>query len=281
MSKDSPLLSIIIVTWNTAQITKNCIDSINTHLAGKLSYEIIVADNGSQDNTKELISRLDHVIYFNTGANLGFSKANNLAAQKSNSDLLFFLNSDMELVDSSLLDMIDYYQKNSNIGLIGPQFLNPDLTPQASVFPPQTPINAFKQFYLNQSAYSKYLPSSSQPLSVWSISGGAMLVSRKLFSQVGQWNEAYFMYFEDLDLCRQIRQTKKQIFFYPQFKVIHRHGASGANLADSQNQWRRLIPGSIRYHGYLLHTAINFIIWSGQKWQKLHQKLAFHPSSFS
>jgi GT2 family glycosyltransferase len=158
MSKDSPLLSIIIVTWNTAQITKNCIDSINTHLAGKLSYEIIVADNGSEDNTKELISRLDHVIYFNTGANLGFSKANNLAAQKSNSDLLFFLNSDMELVDSSLLDMIDYYQKNSNIGLIGPQFLNPDLTPQASVFPPQTPINAFKQFFLNQSAYSKYLP---------------------------------------------------------------------------------------------------------------------------
>lgn len=263
-------LSIIIVTWNTAEITKKCVDTINQYLPNQ---EIIIVDNGSQDNTVEILKKVKNVKIIENHANLGFAKANNIGLKQATNDYLVFMNSDIELIDSSLLNMVSYIQKNPHIGIIGPKFLNPDLTPQASVFPPQTPINAFKEFWLNQKdAYSKYLPKGNNPTKVSYISGGFIVVKKDYFTQIGRWNEKYFFYFEDMDLCRQVTKSGKDIIFYPQCQVIHRHGASGKNLAPSQDQWRRLIPSSIKFHGYFKHYFINFIIWSGQKWQKLIQK---------
>ncbi len=263
-------LSIIIVTWNTAEITKKCVDTINQYFPNQ---EIIVVDNGSQDNTVEILKKVKNVKIIENHANLGFAKANNIGLKQATNDYLVFINSDIELIDSSLLDMVSYIQKNPHIGIIGPKFLNPDLTPQASVFPPQTPLNAFKEFWLNQkNTYSKYLPKGDSPTKVSYISGGFIVVKKDYFTQIGQWNEKYFFYFEDMDLCRQVTKSGKDIIFYPQCQVIHRHGASGKHLAPNQDQWRRLIPSSIKFHGYFKHYFINFIIWSGQKWQKLIQK---------
>ena len=168
-------------------------------------------------------------------------------------------------VDDSLVDMYQYLKNNQKIGIIGPKFLNLDKSPQASVFPPQTALNAFKEFFLGQKTYSKYYPKSQKPLAVHSLSGGAMLLSKKLFNQIGGWDQRYFMYFEDLELCRQVRHLGLEIFYFPQCRFIHRHGASGHQVADSANQWRRLIPGSKLYHGTFNHYLINGIIWLSQK----------------
>lgn len=261
---DHNSLSIIIVTWNTADITLKCIQTINKFLGNKINYEIIIVDNASSDNTIELLSK-EKIILIKNPENSGFAKGNNIGVKQAKGDYLLFLNSDMELIDDSLIKMFEYY-KNSRIGLIGPKFLNPDLTPQGSVFPPQTALNAFREYFLKiKKSYSKYSPSTNVPISVWSVSGGAMLIKKELFLKVGGWNEKYFMYYEDLDLCRAIRHLKKQIIYYPKCQVIHRHGASGKTLANNQNQWRRLIPGSIKYHGYLKHYLINSILWLGQK----------------
>lgn len=268
-SPKKPDISFIIVTWNTAKITQKCVESINKFIPHS---EIIVVDNGSTDNTTKLFSSTKNVKLIKNKSNLGFAKANNIGFRKSSANIIVFLNSDIELIDNSLLKMINYLQKHSDIGLIGPKFLNPDLTPQASVFPPQTITNAFKEFWFSQShAYSKYLPNTDKPISVSYISGGCLAVTKDFFQTLGQWNEKYFFYFEDLDLCRQVKKFDKKIIYYPQCQIIHHHGASGKNLADSQNQWRRLIPSSILFHGFLKHYFLNFIIWSGQKWQKLLQ----------
>jgi GT2 family glycosyltransferase len=134
------------------------------------------------------------------------------------------------------------------------------------VFPPQTVLNAFKEYWLNQKdAYSKYFPKNLSPQTVWSISGGAILIRKKLFNQIGGWDERYYFYYEDLELCRQIRKLNLNIVYYPKMKVIHRHGASGTNLADDSNQWRRLIPSSKIYHGLLNHYLITLILWLSQK----------------
>jgi len=260
-------LSIIIVTWNTAQITLKCVQTINNFLDNP---EIIIVDNGSEDNTVELLSKEKNVKIIKNGENLGFSKANNIGLHYASHEFILFMNSDIELIDDSINDLFEYFKDNENIGIIGPKFLNPDLTPQASVFPKQSALNAFKEFYLNQkNSYSKYIPKTEKPIKVWAISGGCILTRKSFFESIGGWNEKYFFYFEDMDLCRQINKIGKDVVFFPQCQIIHRHGASGANLADSNNQWRRLIPGSKMYHGLFQHYLINSILWSGQKKSKL------------
>jgi len=263
-------LSIIIVTWNTAKITQKCVKTLNQFIPGQ---EIIVVDNGSQDDTVKILKNIKNVKLIENGANLGFAKANNIGLKSATSEYIIFMNSDIELLDNSILKMVDFLKNNPNIGIIGPKFLNPDLTPQASVFPPQTVLNAFKEFWLGQpKTYSKYIPDSTNPIEVSYISGGCIGVNKKFFEKIGKWNESYFFYFEDMDLCRQVKKSGKKIYYYPQCQIIHRHGASGKNIAPAKDQWKRLIPGSKKFHGLIKHYLINFTIWSGQKWQKLFQK---------
>lgn len=263
-----PFVSIIIVTWNTAEVTQRCIGTIKSNLP-KSFYEIIIVDNGSTDNTEKLLSSDKTIIYHNTQQNLGFSKGCNIGAKLASSDLLFFLNSDMEMLDNKLIDMVSFYLSHPRCGIIGPKFLNPTNSPQPSVFPHQTPINALKEFWFHQKVYSSYVPKSVTPTKVWSLSGGAILISKKIFNLVSGWNEKYFMYFEDLQLCDDVRRQNYDIYYFPGLKLVHHHGLSGKNLASSVNQWKRLIPSSIQYHGILKHKLLTFIIWSGQKVSKL------------
>lgn len=265
-------LSIIIVTWNTADTTIKCIQSIKKNLSG-FNYEIIVVDNASTDNTLNLIKTEKHLKIVKNRTNLGYGKGNNSGAKIASGEYLFFLNSDMELVDNKLVDMYNYLNKNPDIGIIAPKFLNIDLSPQGSVWPPQTLLNAFKEFWLGQNTYSKYVPSSNKAIEVFSLSGGAIMMKLSLFKQIGGWDKRYFMYFEDLELCRQTRKLGFKIFYYPECRVLHRHGVSGKTLTDASNQWRRLIPGSKIYHGLLKHYLLFLITWSGQKINKL-KKLA-------
>jgi len=257
-------LSIIIVTWNTADITIKCIQTIKKYLSD-LNYEIIIADNGSTDDTIAKLKKEGGVIVIENKANLGFGKGNNIAAAMAKGDYLLFINSDMELIDNKLIDMFNYINTRSEIGLIGPKFLNIDLTDQGSVFPPQSLCNAFREFWLGQLTYSKYVPKTNQPVAVWSLSGGAVMIRRSLFERIGAWDKRYFMFYEDLELCRQVKKLGYKIYYFPECRFIHRHGASGKSLADSSNQWRRLIPGSKIYHGLLKHYLLFLITWSGQK----------------
>jgi len=215
----------------------------------------------------------EKIKYIKNSANFGFAKANNIGVKQSKGDYLLFLNSDMELIDDSLIKMLNFFKKDETIGIIGPQFLNIDKTPQASVFPPQTILNAFKEFWLGQkNAYSKYNPPTDKISQVYAISGGALLIRKTLFNKIGAWNEKYHFYFEDLDMSRTINKLGYKVIFYPFCKVIHRHGASGKKLADPQNQWRRLINGSIKYHGYFKNYILYLIIKSSQVCQKYLNK---------
>lgn len=258
-------LSIIIITWNTANTTIKCIQSIKNNLSD-FNYEIIVVDNASTDDTIAKLKKENDIVIIENKTNLGFGRANNMGVNRANGEYLLFLNSDMELFDNKLIDMYNYLSKNPNIGIIAPKYLNIDLSEQGSVWPPQSLLNAFKEFWLGkENTYSKYSPLGNKPMEVFSVSGGAMMVKKSIFNKIGGWDKRYFMYFEDLELCRQIRKLGLKIYYYPDCKVVHRHGVSGESLADSSNQWRRLIPGSKIYHGFIKHYLLFLITWSGQK----------------
>jgi len=264
-------LSVIILSYNTANVTLECLHSVQKYLPKK-DTEIIVVDNASTDNTIPLLQKENIKLIINQ-TNLGFSKGNNIGAKMAVGEYLLFLNSDIRLLDNSLLSMLDYLRLHPQIGAIGPRMLNPNLTPQASVFPPQTILNAFKEFWLDIPSYQKYLPPTNTPTSVFAISGGAFMLSKKLFEAFGGWNEKYFFYYEDLDFCRFLHRQNLEVVYYPSAQVVHHHGAS-VRKADSKSQksWRRLIPGSIAYHGSLKHYIINCIIWSGQKFHRIFSK---------
>jgi len=143
-----PILSIIIPSWNTSQITLNCLKSIIKYLP-PASTEIIVVDNASSDDTVSKIKRLKSVpwrikIKVNS-RNLGYSIACNQGASLSSGDYFLFLNSDTEFVDATIFNLINFLARRPSLGVVGPQLLNLDFTPQGSVFPPQTPINAFRK----------------------------------------------------------------------------------------------------------------------------------------
>ena len=262
-------LSIIIVTWNTAKITCQAIDSIYKHLKDT-SFEIIVVDNNSSDDTVDKISQIKKshlsLTLIKNPKNYGFSKANNIGAKKAKGQYLFFLNSDTLLFDNSIKQSLDYLNQNSRqVGIIAPQLLNADKTPQASVFPPQTILNAIKQFCFDQaSQFTKYTPAGSGPVNA--VSGAALIISQKDFNKIGAWNEKYFFYFEDLDLCQKIRRLGKHVYYFKQAKIIHFHGQSSQGPA--KRQWKKLIPGSLTYHGPIKHYLLTTILWLCQKIKK-------------
>ncbi len=261
-------LNIVIVNWNTADVTCKCINSILKHTS-KVNYCITVVDNSSTDNSIKKISTIKNsrLKLIKNTSNLGYAKACNIGANSTKSNYVLFLNSDILFFDNSIKTLLDFLHKHTkNIGLVSPQFLNPDKSIQASVFPPQTLFNAFKQYILNiPNSFSKYTPKTNKPTEVWSVSGGAVLIKNSVFKKCGGWDESYHFYFEDLQLCKDIRHMGLKIYYLPQAKLIHYHGLSGQKLSSDDQQWKRLVPGSIKFHGPVKHYLLSTVLYLGQK----------------
>lgn len=261
--------TIIILNWNTAQITKRCVLSIYKYL-DRNKFQVVIVDNASTDNSisvfNTLISKYRNLQVIKNTSNLGFSIGNNSAKKFYTTKYLVFLNSDIELLDDSISTAIDYLKMNPDVGIVAPKLILTDGKIQPSVFPPQTLKNAIKEFlFRKKNSFSPYVPNTNKAIDVNSVVGAAIIIKTNLFKKIGMWNEKYFMYFEDLDLCRKIRSLNKRIIYFPLCTLLHKHGASGNNLSKSQDQWRRLIPSSKKYHGIIKHYLINLIILLSKK----------------
>lgn len=294
-------LSIIIVNWNTKELLKQCLESVISDQSSVISHqrsvigkkkpitdnqslvtEVIVVDNGSTDGSVEYLRELidNSLITGNRSPvtiqlienkeNLGFAKAVNQGLRQAKGESILLLNSDTYLLNDSLKKLL-LFEKEVRPAVIGARFLNPDGSVQPSVFKLPTVKRAFLEYWLNKKEYfSKYAPEGNKPKEVEVVSGGAMLISKKVIDKIGLLDERYFMYFEDLDYCRRVRKAGFKIYYLPEAKVIHEHGASGRLLASPEDQWKRLIPSSKTYHGLLNYYLISLIIWLGLKKEKIN-----------
>lgn len=229
-------ISIVIVNYNVKDFLNDCIQSIYKSIF-KGSYEIIVVDNNSNDNsTKELSTIYPQIKFIPLEENLGFSKANNIGFKEAKGEFILILNPDTILNSDTLQKTYDFFNTMSGIGAVGCKVLNNDLSFQLACrrsFP--TPWNSFcklfglQQIFPKSKLFSKYnltYLDENMTYEVDALIGAFILTKKNVLEEIGGFDESYFMYGEDLDLCYKIKKKNYKIFYFHETSIIHFKGES-------------------------------------------------------
>lgn len=226
-------LSVIIVSYNTKKITKECIDSINRSMTGsKIKYEIVIADNASHDGSHELLTKMaedkaNHLVYFQTGENLGFGKGNNYAVKKSKGEYILLLNSDTIVLNKAIGKMFEFYVANQKtVHFLGPKLLNRDLTAQASAAHFFTLPVVFAALLLKGDYWGATRSSPDEFKKVDWVSGACIMTTRKLYDRLNGFDKNIFMYMEEVDLLYRAAKKSLNTYFYADSQIIHLGSAS-------------------------------------------------------
>ncbi len=229
-------LSIIIVNYNVKAFLQNCLLSIFKAVE-KISSEIIVIDNASDDGSVEIIKKnFPQVKLIESKTNLGFSKANNIGLKIARGKYICLINPDTIVEEDTFLEMIRFMESHPDVGLAGCKILNPDGTFQLACrrsFP--TPWVAFTKVF----GLSKLFPGSkifarynltyldeNQSYEVDAVSGSFMFLRKDVYEKIGGLDETFFMYGEDLDYCYRVKQAGYKVFYFHSTKIIHFKGES-------------------------------------------------------
>jgi GT2 family glycosyltransferase len=228
-------LSVIILCWNDRRVIADCLQSIyeNTY---ETEFEVIVSDNGSTDGSIDFIRR-NHpqVKVIENGRNLRFAKGNNVAISASAGEYVLILNPDTIIRDRALDKIIGFADNHQQVGAFGCRVLNSDGSYQTSARPFASLrsewIVALHLRWLGRlwnlgsgDAYPDWKGETERQVD-W-ISGCFMLVRANILKQLGGFDEQFFYYYEDMDLCRRIRQAGYSIIYTPQAEIIHLKGQS-------------------------------------------------------
>jgi GT2 family glycosyltransferase len=227
-----PQLSIIIVNWNTRELTVNCLRSVFASSDG-LSLDVILIDNASSDDSVEAVRReFPQVKLICNPRNIGFAGANNIGMEQACGESLLLLNSDTVVPPGALGAAYAYLQSHPDVGLCGIKLLNPDRSFQASYAHfPSLAGELLSATGLGARLVSPYYPSprpvdgeAAQEVD-W-VAGAFMLVRRATYDRVGGMDTGYFMYSEETDWCYRIKRAGWSIRYLPEVSIIHIGGAS-------------------------------------------------------
>ena len=227
------VLSIIIVHYKTRELTLQCLRSIR-EFSPRIPYEILLIDNGSQDGIGPVIAEeFPEVRLIETGRNDGFSQASNLGIVNSHGKYLLLLNSDTKIIEPVFDRLVQYMDSRSEVGCIGPQHMGANGRHQVSYgkFPDLFSEVLRKivdyQIALNDPNIRGYLAEfcSTEQEVDW-LSGSCLLLRREALRQAGLLDESFFMYFEDIDLCKRLRDHSWKVIYCPMSKILHYSGQS-------------------------------------------------------
>jgi O-antigen biosynthesis protein len=232
----SPLVSVIIVNYNVRDFLLQAVASLQKALRG-IPSEIFVADNASDDGSVEAVrERFPKVKIIASAQNLGFAKANNAALSKTRGRYILLINPDTMVQEDTIRVMLDFFEDHPEAGMAGCKILNPDGSFQLACrrsFP--TPSVALARMSQLSKLFpkSKFLGrynltylSTEETYPVEAISGSFMMLRREVYEQAGGFDEAFFMYGEDIDWCYRIRQAGWQIYYVHATQIIHYKGES-------------------------------------------------------
>lgn len=231
----NPKVSIIIVSYNTKNILRDCLNSIlNTVSIGKV--EVFVVDNASSDGSADMVEKeFKSIQLIRSAANLGFAGGNNLAIRKCTGEFVLLLNPDSVLSSGVIEKTIDYMESDSECGVLGIKLLNSDgkLQPCARKIP-----NPFFKFLVITGIANKFKNNSilggpdyswwdhSSTKEVGWVVGAYFLIRKKLIDQIGMLDDRYFLYFEEIDFCLNAKRKGWKVIFYPFAEILHIGGQS-------------------------------------------------------
>ncbi len=263
-------LSIIIISWNTRDILRDCLRSVFENL-GDIGAEVLVVDNASIDGSAEMVEReFSGVHLIKNGTNRGFAAANNQAMRCARGRYLLLLNSDTVVLGGVLAQSVRYMDEHFDVGALGCRVLNPDRSLQPTCFACPTLAYLFLAATgLHSLAWPKFF--GHHRMRHWRrdderdvdvVTGCYLMIRRTTIDEVGVLDESFFLYGEETDWCVRFKQAGWQVRFAPVGEIIHLGGAS----ADRLDERRELLLGEALIR---LHRKHGGVIMAGIAWTLL------------
>ncbi len=257
----APDLSIIIVNWNVRELLRACLQSLERTRAS-LPLQTIVVDSASSDGSVAMLhDEFSFVQVIECETNVGFSRGNNLGMAQARGEFFLLLNPDTEMVGEALQTMWGYLQAHPEVGVVGPQLLNPDGSAQPSRRRFPTLLTALlestilQQWFPHNRVLAKYYLCDQRAdvtQEVDWLSGACLMLRREVLAQVGGFDEKFFMYSEELDWQKRIKDAGWQIVYLPSAQVLHHEGKSSEQVVPLRHI--RFQASKIRYfrkhHGW-------------------------------
>ena len=272
-------LSIIIVSWNVRDLLHACLASI-APWREELDLEVIVVDSGSADGSSEMVAEeFSWVRLISRSDNVGFPRGNNIGLAQARGRYLLLLNPDTELVGQALPVMSAYLNAQPAVGALGPRLLNPDGSIQSSRrrFPTlltaifeSTWLQSFAPAGLMGHYYAQDL-ADDQTADVDWVTGACLMVRREVAAAVGGLDEGYFMYSEELDWCRRIKDAGWRVVYLPEAQVMHHVGKSSEQAVTDRhiNFQRAKLRYFRKYHGRPAALVLRVVLLLNYFWQIL------------
>ncbi len=260
-----PLLSVIILNYNTKELLEDCLNSVKAHM-DEVPMEVIVSDNSSNDGSPEMVKKKFPWVKYTEGPNEGFSKGNNRARPLVEGDMVLFLNPDTIVHKDVFFKTVRYLKEHPDVGAVTCKLVLQNGQMDKDIrrrFP--TPWVSFQRLVLGIDKHFYYdnIPQDATH-EVEAIQGAFFLTWKKLLDKVGWFDEGYFFDGEDLDLCYQIHKAGYKLIFYPETTVTHLKGVTKGKV----KKWRHKLTPQQRKRIRLAGVASMERFFKKNLWKK-------------
>jgi len=249
------MLSIIIINYKTPELTLRCIESIYASVID-VSFEVIVVDNDSQDNSKELVSsQYPQIKWVDNDYNAGFGRANNKGLEQTSGKYILFLNSDMLLNKNTLEICLKEIAEDHKIGVLSCVLFNEDGSEQRSRF---YHVLNYKEVLKRNLFIDKLYKFKNEEIKA--VIGAFMLIPKAVLDKVGGFDPDFFMYSEELELCKRIRDAGYTIAQTQNTSAIHKHG--GSTTSSNWSLKQKFVSNLLMYrkvHGFFGYLLFNLV----------------------
>jgi GT2 family glycosyltransferase len=257
-------LSIIIVNYKSRESISKCLDSVFEKIGDEVDWEMIVVNNDDGDSLKGL-ERKQKMKVVNLYRNAGFGPAANKGSKEAQGELLFFLNPDAEIMSSRINSIFNEFDKDPRLGIIGPKIVNKDGTVEQWSAGKEINLPNLMLNNLGFSRSRKIWESQIKVETDW-VSGAALFVRKGFFLKRGGFDEKFFLYFEDMDLCKRAKKHGFSVLYFPDFFIKHEGGRSFENKKIQKcHYYDSMEKYFLKYHGKWQSAIIRLIIRIFQK----------------